>query len=75
MELIEGTFSEWLAKNDRGVIGREMLDKTPEIGESVYSRYYGNGVVIAVKNDKRIKVDFNGIIRFCHVKFLWKGDK
>lgn len=75
MEKIENEFCEFMATHDRGVLGREPLDKTPEIGDIVYNRYYGNGKVIAVKREKCIKVDFNGNIRACHVKFLYKGDK
>lgn len=75
MEKIENDFCEFMVKHDRGILNREPLDEVPEIGDIVYSRYYGNGVVLAVKRGVQIKVDFNGNIRYFHLKFLYKGDK
>ena len=71
---IEAEFTKFLCENDRGVKNRVPLDKMPEIGEIVFSRYHGNGIVVGFRNE-HIAVNFNGKVFLCLMKYLWKGDK
>lgn len=66
---------EFMVKHDRGIVNRVHLDKIPKIDDVVYNRYYGKGVVKAIRNDNEVVVDFAGKVRIFNIKNLWKGDK
>lgn len=72
MERIESEYLEFLAKHDRGVVNRVKLDKLPKVGDAVFNRYNGNGIVVKVKDNGDVYVNFDGKLRIVNVKYLWK---
>lgn len=61
-------FGAFMAKMDRGAGKKEL--KEVFVGKRVYSRFYGNGTITKMEDDK-LYVHFDeGQDRICYMKYL-----
>ena len=64
-------FGAFMTKRDRGA-GKERLREV-FVSKRVYSRFYGNGIITAIKDGKAYVHFDTGQDRICtDVKYLWE---